>query len=127
MSAVSRAVLQSLRAQQRAAGESVTYRRGPLGVGLKAVPTFPQGMLIGEDGQTLATTQHKDWLVIAAELLLDGSRITPVSGDLVEWTDPQGVLHRYEVGSIAGSEVWHWMDAAHVGLRIHSLLTGTES
>ncbi len=127
MSAVSRAVALHMRSQQRTAGESITYRRGPLSVAMTAVPTFPQGMLVGEDGQTITQTQHKDWLFIAAELLLDGSRITPVSGDLIEWTDAQGVLHRYEVGAIAGSEVWKWMDTAHVGMRVHSLLTGTEA
>ena len=128
MSAVTRAIAAAMAAQQRLAGETITYRVGEaISVELVAVPTAPQFQLTNDQGVVVDQTQYRDWLVIAAQLETDeGEPITPESGHVIEWTDEKDTPHRFEVGSAGGTEVWRWMDAQQVGRRIHSLEIAAE-
>lgn len=128
MSAVGNANRAAMVAQQRLAGEAITYRIGDeFSLELTAVPTAPQFQLTGESTVVIDQTQYRDWQVIADELVRDDDQpIVPDSGHVIDWIDRDGVLHRFEVGSANGSEVWRWMDAQQVGRRIHSLQVSAE-
>ena len=121
-----RAIMVALKAQQRLMGLPITYRTGNVSLELTAVPTSPQSQLVDENGQLITHTTHRDWLVLTSELADDNQPIEPENGHEIEWTDTEGVLHYFSVTPLNGTEVWRWMDAFHVGRRIHSFLERTE-
>lgn len=124
---VSTALAVALRAQQQLAGEVVTYRIDPdRAFEILAVPTAPQSELVDEQGQVIVHSEHRDWLVFASELEFEGEQIEPARGHVIEWLNEEDILHHFPVTPLVGTELWRWMDAFHVGMRIHTLLERTD-
>jgi hypothetical protein len=60
----------------------------------------------------------RDYLIVAAALVLGGVRITPKEGDLVTET-LNGVAVEFRVSALPGEDAWRWSDAGRTVLRAH--------
>jgi hypothetical protein len=100
------------------ASPSVTYRRGAASVVLAATIGETRSEQTTTDGLT-TDVLVRDYLIAAAELILDGERTLPERGDTIEETVGAQTLV-FEVVPLAGQAHWRWCDAAHVMLRIHT-------
>lgn len=114
-----------LAAQRRASlAHVVVYRRGALSVSLPATrgrsdfqATDAQGVLVQE--------RSVDWLVTAADLVLNSASVEPERGDRVEET-VGGVTRTYEVMAPGNGPPWRWSDPGHKTMRVHSKLVDEE-
>ena len=62
----------------------------------------------------------RDYLIVAADLVLSGSRIVPAPGDRITETIA-GTARVYEVMAVAPAPCWTWHDqAAQITRRIHT-------
>jgi hypothetical protein len=87
------------------AGVSVTYQRGTDSVSITATPTLHEYQVVDDEGFGIMMLS-RDYLVHAADLVLNGSAISPRSGDrVIETIDgvsqtfelmPLGQLHEYQ-------------------------------
>ena len=104
--------------------QTVTYVRGGAAVTLsttKGRSTFEQ---LDEHG--LATRiESTDFLLRAADLVLDGVATLPRSGDQVQETIG-GVTYRYEIRAPGGVPPWRYADHLRLDLRVHTKLIGQE-
>lgn len=104
----------------------VTYRRGD-----RVVPDVPA--TIGrteyqqDDGAGVITrAESRDFLILAADLVLDGVRVLPEAGDRIEETQ-QGATYVYEVLPVSGMQPhYRHSDPYRTTLRIHTKLIGEE-
>lgn len=101
------------------ASHAVTYHRGAESVSLSATVGMTQWDTQTEVG--VETTQGRDYLVRATDLVISGSQVTPVRGDrIVEvigsetWT--------FEVAADGDVPVWRYSDQFGKTLRIHTKL-----
>ena len=101
------------------AGTSVTYRRGGLAVDLTV--TVGQSEREVEDGDgLLVTVQAHDFLILVADLVLDGQQVLPESGDLIRETTG-GVTYVWEVLPPTPNEpCWRYSDPDRKALRVHT-------
>lgn len=105
--------------------QTVTYRRGEHAVQVQA--TIGRTVFRLNDGYG-ATVRHvsRDYLVRAADLVLNGERTEPQRGDQVIETDDSGNEHLHEVMGPGGNEPdWRYSDPQRTGLRIHTKEIGT--
>jgi hypothetical protein len=98
----------------------VTYRSGELSVDVIATVGKTVWRIDGEFGaQTRVET--RDYLISAADLVLDGEQAEPAAGDRIEELLPDGTTAAYEVMSPDAAEPpWRWSDPYHGTLRIHT-------
>ena len=68
---------------QTHAAESVTYHRGTSMVTLKAVPGSTSAEQTDAAGMTVGI-ELRDWIIQAADLVLDGVLTTPQRGDIIK-------------------------------------------
>ncbi len=68
--------------------------------------------------------ESRDYLVTAAELVLQGNLILPSRGDTIRETDG-GKTYEYEVMAPGGEPDWRWSDDYRQTLRIHTKRIGT--
>ena len=101
------------------ASRDVTYRRGAQQVVLKATAGRTEAEATDDEGGVLRI-ESRDFIVQAADLVLGGTRTLPELGDLIELTDSQGVVHRYELMTLGVEGHWRWSDPYHTLLRIHT-------
>jgi hypothetical protein len=119
-----------LQSQQDAhATSSVVYGRGA-GSGADTVTV---NAIIGrtefdasdEYGITIRT-ESRDYLILAADLILDGETVLPERGDTITETDGDFTLV-YEVLPIGNQPHWRYSDPFRKRLRVHTkLLSRTE-
>lgn len=69
--------------------------------------------------------QTRDYLVLAADLVLGGQPSTPVRGDIIRETIGEKVFV-YEVMSPGNEPLWRWSDPHRNTIRIHTKHTDTE-
>ena len=114
-----------LAAQQKThASRSVVYRRGGASVALDA--TIGKTTFEYTDGYgATIIDQSRDYLVLAADLILGDERTLPLSGDTIEEVDA-GQRFTYEVTVMGPEPAYRYSDVGRVQLRIHSKLSTTE-
>ena len=97
---------------------SVWFERDGQRIGLAA--TVGRTRFESTDGYGRVTrSESRDFLVRAADLVLDGATVFPRPGDLII----EGG-RRFEVMSPPGEPEWRWSDVNSLALRIHTKETG---
>lgn len=107
------------------AGESLVYSRGVHSVTL----TAPLGKTLlslsdGRGGNRLEWTDA-DFLITAADLVLEGEQVTPERGDKIRWVSGGDTLV-FEVMANGGEPPWRWSDEHRQVMRIHAKQIGVE-
>jgi hypothetical protein len=104
--------------RQRFLTQTVVYQR--------AGDTIPVQATIGttifrlEDGAgALLRVESRDYLIAAAELVIDGTPIVPKRGDRIRETQG-GRVFIYEVTAPGDEPEWRWSDPYRQTYRIHS-------
>lgn len=98
---------------------SVTYRRGAQSV--EDLPaTIGKTTFELDDGDgAVIRSESRDYLVLAADLVLGGAQILPQRGDsIVETLGGKQLV--YEVLAPGNEPIWRWSDPYHQTLRIHT-------
>jgi len=106
------------------AGISVTYHRGPDQVSVTAVPG-QQRREINADFDQRLEAKRKDFLIDAADLILNSVVVTPARGDRIKQIDGS-TTYVYEVRPDGTDPAWRWSDRHFRRRRIHTLFIGTE-
>lgn len=107
------------------AARTVVYERGIFQVAVRA--TIGRTLLKLDDGngRTWVEWTDRDFLIQAADLILDGSPKLPERGDRIKET--QGaVTYLYEVMAPGKEPAWRWSDVYRKLLRIHTKQMGLE-
>jgi len=101
-------------------GRTVTYRRGDDSVELQATIGETIFRLVGAYGSQTRVVR-RDYLIEAADLVLDGSAVQPRAGDRIEETDDDGTWV-HEVGAPGGEPAWRWSGPHRGTYRTHTQL-----
>ena len=129
MSAFQNALAAGQAAIRRAAGEAVTYHRGNDSVLVTAVAGATRVELDDEGGMAV-TSEVRDWLIAAAEIVLSGEAVEPAAGDLIR-RQAQGFgslgIEVYEVCALGGEPCCRPSGTAGTTWRIHTRHVDTES
>lgn len=102
------------------AGTSVTFRRGSLSVEITATRAQARYQ---QDDQAFGVNRQKfqDWIVAAADLVLDSRETKPARHDVIEVTE-NSRTYKYKVLGGSGVPEWEPVDQNGVMLRIHTEL-----
>jgi hypothetical protein len=115
--------LEEKRAQH--AAQSVCYVRGSQLVNMPA--TIGKTTFEVDDGYgVLVRSESRDFLVLAADLLLDGKSTLPQRGDQIRETQSQQFFV-YEVTAPGKEPCWRYSDLYRQTLRIHTKQVATET
>ncbi len=107
------------------ASRVISYVRGAQSVDLLA--TIGKTTFEVDDGYgVLVRHESRDFLVLAADLMLDGAPVLPQRGDRVRETQGQQVFV-YEVTAPGKEPCWRYSDPYRKTLRIHSKNIDTEA
>lgn len=106
------------------ASRAVTYSRNADQVTVQA--TIGRTLLKLDDGfgGVRMVWTDRDFLIHAADLVLNSSVTLPEPGDQIRETE--GTTRIYEVLAPGDEPVWRWSDPYHKVLRIHTKQVGTE-
>ena len=103
----------------------VVYSRGAASVTVSA--TVGRTVFEAEDDSgSITRVTVRDFILTAADLVLDGSAAEPQAGDEIRETVGSTVFV-HEVMPVPGEGVWRWSDPHRVALRVHTKQTGTEA
>ena len=105
-------------------GLAVSYSRGLSSCELTAVPGRTRMAIQDESGLTLYT-QERDWLIQAAELVLDGTAVLPETGDRIRLVVGAQALV-YEVQPLDAERPYRLCDDLGRVLRVHVRHVATE-
>lgn len=121
MSDRSQAAIEHLRDRLEAKfGVSITYRRGSDTVALTATVGTELLRITESDGRVRTLRTERDYLITAADLVINSAVTTPARGDLIDETIA-GVTKRFTVLSPGGQEpAWRYSDRRRVRLRVHT-------
>lgn len=108
------------KSRRRTMGRQIRYRRGSREVLLQATLGQSKWDAVDDNGNLLRC-QSQDYLVLAAELVINGNRIEPARGDVIEECVP-GQKRTFEVLPGPNNQVFAVMDTMGVELRIHTQL-----
>lgn len=114
--AVTNALVASYKAARRAGGVEIVYSRPSTGdsVTLRVIPGS-QVFSVERDGEFIDEAKAREYLVLASELILGGSVVTPERHDLIT---QDGVAYR--ALAIGGEPHWRYSDPYRVVIRIHT-------
>lgn len=101
------------------AGMPAVYRRGDAWCTLRAAPGRTRYETATTDGATIEVARD-DWLLQAADLVLDGVLAEPRRGDRLEVLWPDGTERTYEVLPVAEGQQCFSLDPHRVTYRIHA-------
>lgn len=106
------------------ASRQVVYHRSAASATLRA--TIGRTLLKLDDGYGGIQMQwtDRDFLIAAADLVLDGAPALPQRGDIIHETQ-NGMTYVYQVLAPGREPVWKWSDLYRTLLRIHTKQTGT--
>lgn len=104
--------------QKQFAAETVVYRRGSASVTLAATIGRTERDVEDLSGMVVRS-ESRDYLIHAADLVLDGAATLPERGDEIVETTEAGELV-YVVLPVDGREVWRYSDPFRTRLRIHT-------
>jgi hypothetical protein len=103
---------------------TVTYQRGEQSVDVAA--TVGRTEFEGVDAYgAIERTEARDFLVLAADLVLAGTAVLPEPGDCIREAQ-DGKTYVYEVMAPAKEPCWKWSDPYRRTLRIHTKEVGIE-
>lgn len=107
------------------ASQTVTYSRDADSVDVHA--TYGKKLLKLADGMGGFRMEwtDMDFLIPAADLVLNGSLITPLRGDLIHISQG-GQVQTFEVFPYGSEPPWRWSDPYQLTARIHAKHVGTE-
>lgn len=106
------------------ATRTVTYQRGAETVDLPA--SIGRTEFEADDGfGVIEKTESRDFLVLAADLVLAGATVLPERGDRIRETQG-GATFVHEVLAPGSVPHWRYSDPYRRTLRIHTKLVGTE-
>jgi hypothetical protein len=109
----------------RHASRAVAYARGVQSVELPA--TIGKTTFEVDDGYgVLVHFESRDFLMLAADLMLGGAPTLPQRGDRIEETQA-GQVFVYEVTAPGKEPCWRYSDAYRKTLRIHTKQVATEA
>ena len=105
------------------ASRTVDYKRGASSITVQA--TIGRTLLKLDDGYGGIQMQwtDRDYLIAAADLVLDGLPTLPQRGDKIYETQ-NGLTYVYEVLAPGQEPVWKWSDLYRSLFRIHTKQTG---
>jgi hypothetical protein len=107
--------------------DDIEYFRGASSV-LGGLSAANGSTTFEEESSTVAglilRVESRDWIVKAADLIIDAERTLPKEGDLVKRTE-EGKLFTFKVLSFAGEPVFRFTDSYRTSLRIHTKLIST--
>lgn len=108
----------------RHAASTVQYVRGSRAVELPA--TIGKTLFEVDDGYgVLVRHESRDFLMLVADLTIDGQSIVPERGDRIRETHGNAIFI-YEVTAPGKEPCWRYSDAFRKTLRVHSKQTVTE-
>jgi hypothetical protein len=106
-----------LAAQQKSsAAQTVTYARNRSSVAVSATIGRASARVELPAGVARVPTDDRDYLILVADLVLDGVAVEPRDGDRI--TDSAGRV--WQVSPIDGEPAARWSDAFGVRWRIHT-------
>lgn len=114
------AVARALRTAKNLTGLEVVYRRGSDAVPLKATKTRPAVDQDRAEGVTI-DADAADWLIEAADLVIDGKRTKPAERDLIEYL-AGSVKETYRVMPTTGESHYEPVDPWNLSWRVHTKL-----
>ena len=97
---------------------AIVYRRRESSVELRAVVGRTDWAAEETEGPVIAW-EGRDYLIEAADLVLDGEVTTPKRGDLIEEVRDEATL-TYAVLAPPGADVWRYSDPQRVRIRVHT-------
>ena len=108
------------------AAQTVTYSRGTDSVDVPA--TFGKKLLKIDDGMGGIRVEwtDMDFLIPAADLVLNGSPVIPQRGDLIHITEAYDT-QTFEVLPFGSEPAWRWSDPHQSMLRIHTKRVNLEA
>lgn len=111
--------------QQTAAAETVTYLRAANTCeGLLAVPSNGR-VDQNQNAETYIVAGRYDWIVLDTNAFrFSGDRVTPESGDKIQWVQPNNDTLIFEVNS-EGDDVWEPSGPYPNRIRIHTKFVDT--
>lgn len=108
------AVIAGYKAARALAGVSATYTRGANEVRIKVVQGMTQLSAEQGDGTIIITNSH-DFLILASDLVINGSTVLPLRGDTITVS---GTV--YTVLTYGSDPQYRWMDQERKILRVHT-------
>lgn len=102
------------------ASQPVTFRRGSATIPLQATLGSTEWSSEPSDG-IVETWESRDFLITAADLVLNGQRIEPVANDRIEQVIG-GTTFVYQVLSQSAGQPFAYSDPGRGGMRIHTKL-----
>ena len=100
--------------QKEFASQSVLYRRGANTVTIQAMPPQQRVDVADEQG-AIVTSRSRDFIFLAADLVLNGLVEKPKRADRIEWGG-----NVYEVLPVNGDVLWEWSDHYDKQLIVHT-------
>lgn len=97
---------------------AVVYARGAEEVTLNATIGQTEFEEQDRDG-FVQRTQSRDFIVLAADLIIDSVVVTPEKGDLIRETTGSTV-RTFEVLPFGDSPLWRWSDPHRTAIRVHT-------
>ena len=101
------------------AAQTVIYRRGSAACQLDATPGMSEAETLA--GDAAIATRVRDWIIAVDRLTLNGQRVEPAAGDLIDWQH-NNTLYRFQVMPIGG-DAWEWFGQHMTAYRVHVRLT----
>lgn len=106
------------------AASAVAYWRGELSVEVQA--TVGSTVFEVDTGQgAVETSESRDFLILAADLVLGGAEVLPDRGDRIKETAGESVMV-YEVMAPGDEPPWRYSDPWRKTLRVHTKHVATE-
>lgn len=106
------------------ASETVTYSRDGVGsVTLSAVLGSQLLRVSDGRGNTKVERADRDFIIVAADLVLGGQVTLPQRGDQIYLT-LGGVIERFDVMPVGSEAAWRYSDAHKLRLRVHTKSMG---
>jgi len=100
------------------ASRSIAYVRGAESLDLKA--TIGQTEFGIADGMVVTYYQSRDFLILAADLILSGLQAEPARGDQIQERQADGSVLVYEVMAPSGQQPWRYSDPHRIVMRVHT-------
>lgn len=110
-SAMAAAAVASYKAQRQMGGVDITYARGADSVSLSVVPGALSDITDANGNQK----RFKDFLILASELILDSSTVTPNRKDVITFNGST-----YKVTGEGGEPPWRYSDPYEQIIRVHA-------
>ena len=102
-------------------GETITYRRGNDSIDIVAVPVRVRHDDYAPDEDLSLTARERDWIVWQEDLVIGGERLLPNKDDEIDWLDPLGVKHTYQVRPRDGDRCYRHTDQTLQQLRVYTV------